>query len=185
MNELCILWIWNLIGTQLEYIYLLFEISALSVIICFESNAINKLIFANAQEIAPNVTTGYSNIPSAGSIHTTEMLKLSANINTFVMLIANEAHESWKEEQHKLIMNENAYFIPTNIIIYEGTKLVFLDADAPWDTPHPHDIELVNVNKEENIDTSSFSAGILDYTNNSKPITLPVGNYSIYDRNYK
>ena len=143
------------------------------------------MIFTYAQEIASNVTTDYSNIPSAESVHTTEILKLPANIDTFVMLIVNEAHESWKEEQHKLITDKNAYFIPTNLVIYEGTKLVFLDADAPWDTPHPHDLELVNVNNEGNSDASSFSTGILDYTNNSEPFTLPVGNYSITDKDYE
>ena len=166
------------------YLLAFLAVSALSVI-CFENNEVNRLIFANAQEIKSNTTTDYSNIPSAESVHTTEILKLPANIHTFVMLIVNEAHESWKEEQHKLITDRNAYFIPTNLIIYEGTKLVFLDADAPWDTPHPHDLELVNVNNKENSNASSFSTGTLDYTNNSEPFTLPVGNYSITDRDYE
>jgi hypothetical protein len=146
------------------------------------------LIFANPQEIASNasnVSTINSNIPTAESVHTTEILKLPANVDTFVMLIVNEAHESWKDEQHKLITDKNAYFIPTNLVIYEGTKLIFLDADAPWDTPHPHDLELVNVNNKENSGASSFSTGTLDYTNTSKPFTLPVGNYSITDKNYE
>jgi hypothetical protein len=166
------------------YLLAFLAVSALAVI-CFENNVVNELIFANAQEIASNVTTDYSDIPSAESIHTTETLKLPANIHTFVMLIANEAHESWKGEQHKLITDKNAYFIPTNLNIYKGTKLVFLDADAPWDTPHPHDIELVNVNNKENSNVPSFSTGTLDYTNNSEPFTLPVGNYSITDRDYE
>ena len=169
------------------YLLVFLAVSALSVI-CFESNAINKLIFANPQEIASNVTnvsTINSNIPSAESVHTTEILKLPANVDTFVMLIVNEAHESWKDEQHKLITDKNAYFIPTNLVIYEGTKLIFLDADAPWDTPHPHDLELVNVNNKENSGASSFSTGTLDYTNSSKPFTLPVGNYSIIDKDYE
>jgi hypothetical protein len=167
------------------YLLAFLTVSALSVvIICFDSNTTNKLIFADAQEITSNVTTDYSNIPSAESVHTTETMKLPPNIDTFVMLIANEAHESWKEEQHKLITDKNAYFIPTNLIIYEGTKLVFLDADAPWDTPHPHDIELVNVNNEENSNASFLSTGVLNYTDNSEPFSLHVGNYSITDKDY-
>ncbi len=166
------------------YLVVFLAISALSILSIW-SNPNNSLISTYAQEIASNVTTDYSNIPSAESVHTTEILKIPANIDTFVMLIANEAHESWKEEQHKLITDKNAYFIPTNLIIYEGTKLIFLDADAPWDTPHPHDLELVNVNNEENSDASSFSTGTLDYTNNSEPFTLPVGNYSITDNDYE
>ena len=166
------------------YLVVFLAISALSILSIW-SNPNNSLISTYAQEIASNVTTDHSNIPSAESVHTTEILKLPANIDTFVMSIANEAHESWKEEQHKLITDKNAYFIPTNLVIYEGTKLIFLDADAPWDTPHPHDLELVNVNNEENSDALSFSTGILDYTNNSEPFTLPVGNYSITDNDYE
>lgn len=166
------------------YLLVFLSVSALSVL-SFGSNTKDNLISIYAQEVTSNVTTNYSNIPSAESVHTTEILKLPANTDTFVMLIVNEAHESWREGQHKLITDKNAYFIPTNLIIYEGTKLVFLDADAPWDTPHPHDLELVNVNNEENSDASSFSTGILDYTNTSEPFTLPVGNYSITDRNYE
>ncbi len=77
-------------------------------------------------------------------------------------------------------------FIPTNLVIYEGTKLVFLDADAPWDTPHPHNIELVNVNNDENSDnTTTFLTGTLDYTNPSEPVALPVGKYSLTDDDYE
>lgn len=166
------------------YLVVFLAISALSILSIW-SNPNNSLISTYAQEIASNVTTDHSNTPSAESVHTTEILKLSANIDTFVMLIVNEAHESWKDEQHKLITDKNAYFIPTNLVIYEGTKLIFLDADAPWDTPHPHDLELVNVKNEENSDASSFSTGTLDYTNNSEPLTLPVGNYSITDNDYE
>ena len=166
------------------YLVVFLAISALSILSIW-SNPNNSLISTYAQEIASNVTTDHSNTPSAESVHTTEILKLPANIDTFVMSIVNEAHESWKEEQHKLITDKNAYFIPTNLVIYEGTKLIFLDADAPWDTPHPHDLELVNVKNEENSDALSFSTGILDYTNNSEPFTLPVGNYSITDKDYE
>jgi hypothetical protein len=171
---------------NINKIYLLVFLAILSLsVLSFGSNTNNNVISTYAQENAFNVTKDYSNIPSAESVHTTEILKLPVNINTFVMLIVNEAHESWEEEQHKLITDKNAYFIPTNLVIYGGTKLVFLNADAPWDTPNPHDLELVNVNNEENSDASSFSTGILDYTNNSEPFTLPVGNYLITDKDYE
>jgi hypothetical protein len=171
-------------NTHRVYLFALLAVSAISAI-CFGVNIDNKMIFANAQGNVSNVTTVYPNIPLAESVHTMEILKLPVNIDTFVMLVVNEAHESWKEEQHKLITDKNAYFIPTNLVIYEGTKLVFLDADAPWDTPHPHDLELVNVNNGTKSDALSFSTGILDYTNSSEPITLPVGNYSINDKDYE
>ena len=171
-------------NTHRGYLFALLAVSAISAI-CFGVNIDNKMIFASAQGNVSNVTILYPNIPLAESVHRTEILKLPVNIDTFVMLVVNEAHESWKEEQHKLITDKNAYFIPTNLVIYEGTKLVFLDADAPWDTPHPHDLELVNVNNGTKSDALSFSTGILDYTNSSEPITLPVGNYSITDKDYE
>src|SRR6476469_6312696 len=173
-------------NSNINKIYLSVFLTLLSLsVLSYWSNANNNLIFTYAQGNASNVTSDYSNISSVESIHTTELLKLPANIDTFVMLIVNEAHESWKDKQHKLITDKNAYFIPTNLVIYEGTKLIFLDADAPWDTPHPHDLELVNVNNNENSGDSSFSTGTLDYTNSSKPFTLPVGNYSITDKDYE
>ena len=173
-------------NSNINKIYLSVFLTILSLsVLGYWSNTNNNLIFTYAQGNASNGTSDYSNIPSAESVHTTESLKLPANIDTFVMLIVNEAHESWKDEQHKLITDKNAYFIPTNLVIYEGTKLIFLDADAPWDTPHPHDLELVNVNNKENSGASSFSTGTLDYTNTSKPFTLPVGNYSITDKDYE
>ncbi len=100
------------------YLVVFLAISALSILSIW-SNPNNNLISIYAQGIASNVTTDSSHIPSAESVHTTEILKLPANIDTFVMLIVNEAHESWKEEQHKLITDKNAYFIPTNLVIYE------------------------------------------------------------------
>ena len=167
------------------YFPVFLAIISLSVLIFWSNTNNGNLIFIYAQENDSDVTKHYSNIPSAESVHTTEILKLPANVDTFVMLIVNEAHESWKDEQHKLITDKNAYFIPTNLVIYEGTKLVFLDADAPWDTPHPHDLRLINLNSPENSGDISFSTGTLNYTNTSEPFTLPVGNYSITDSDYE
>lgn len=78
----------------------------------------------------------------AEKVHKTETLETPPSTDSFIMLIANEAHESWNDERHKLITDKNAYTTPSNLVIYEGTKLVFLNADAPWDTPHPHNRSL-------------------------------------------
>ena len=100
------------------YIYASLIISVVSIL-SVGNNANNNLTFSYAQEITSNFTTDYPNIPSAKSVHTTEILKLPPNVDTYVMLVVNEAHESWKGEQHKLITDKNAYFIPTNLVIYE------------------------------------------------------------------
>jgi hypothetical protein len=119
-------------------------------------------------------------IPSAESVHSTENLKVPPGIDAFIMLIANEAHESWEDEKHKLLTDRNAYYIPTNLVIREGTRIAILNADAPWDTPHPQTINIVNRDTEEVV----YSTGVLDYTNSSEPVGLSPGNYSIVNQDY-
>jgi len=125
-----------------------------------------------------NLSSGL--IPSAESVHNTETLELPQDTDAFIILIANEAHESWQDEKHKLLTDRNAYYIPTNLIIHEGTRITFLDADAPWDTPHPQTIDIVNRDTEEVV----YSTGVLDYTNSSEPVGLSPGNYSIVNQDY-
>ncbi len=164
-------------------------ISTASLLICFGYNESNSfLLSASAQGNDAPYATFSPSIPSAQLVHTTESLELPSNIDAFVMLIANEAHESWVEEPHKLITDKNAYHIPTNLIIYEGTELAFLNADAPWDTPHPQSMELVKIDGNETSGDEAdvvYSTGVLDYTNSSKPVTLPVGRYSIVNTEYE
>lgn len=167
---------------RLIYIFLVISITTFPAIV---NNINNNLYSVYAQGNASDTIISFP-IPSAESIHTTERLELPPNVDAFVMLIVNEAHESWEEEPHKLITDKNAYYIPTNLVIHEGTKLAFLNADAPWDTPHPHNIELINVEDDENGDDGEpvYTTGILDYTNSSEPVLLPVGNYSIINTEY-
>jgi len=166
----------------LAFIFLVTSITTFSTI---GNNINNTLISVYAQDNTSDTTIS-SVIPSAESIHTTERLELPPNVDAFVMLIVNEAHESWEEEPYKLITDKNAYYIPSNLVIHEGTKLTFLNADAPWDTPHPHNIELVNVPDNENIGDGEpvYTTGILNYTNGSEPVILPVGTYSIMNTEY-
>jgi hypothetical protein len=107
-------------------------------------------------------------------------MKIPSSVQTFVILIPNEAHENWSDEKHKLITDKNAYFVPTSLIIPKGTGILFLDADAPWDTPHPHTIEL-----QDSTDNVVYSTGQLDYTNSSNPTILEIpGTYDIVDKSY-
>ena len=121
-----------------------------------------------------------STIPTAEVIHTSESMKIPSSVQTFVILIPNEAHENWSDEKHKLITDKNAYFVPTSLIIPKGTGILFLDADAPWDTPHPHTIEL-----QDGTGNVVYSTGQLDYTNSSNPTILEIpGTYDIVDKSY-
>jgi hypothetical protein len=120
-------------------------------------------------------------IPTGESVYKSESMTLPTSVGSFIILIANEAHESWQDEKHKLITDKNPYYIPKVLVIPEGTNITFLDADAPWDTPHPQTIEVTD-NKDGNI---VYTTGVLDYTNSSEPITLPVGNYTIVNTEYE
>ena len=51
-------------------------------------------------------------------------------LKTFVIYMANEFHENWPEESHKHITNKNAYAIPTNLTVSNGTSIAFHMADA-------------------------------------------------------
>ena len=119
-------------------------------------------------------------IPTAESVYQSESMKLPPSVGSFIILIANEAHESWQDERHKLITDRNPYYIPKSLVIQQGTTITFLDADAPWDTPHPHTVEVTD-SKDGNV---VYTTGVLDYTNSSEPTKLPVGNYTIVNTEY-
>jgi hypothetical protein len=119
-------------------------------------------------------------IPTAESVYQLESMKLPSSVGSFLILIANEAHESWQDERHKLITEKNSYYIPKNLVVPQGTTLSFLNADAPWDTPHPQTIEI----NDENGDTI-YTTGVLEYTNSSEPVVLPEGNYTIVNTEYE
>jgi hypothetical protein len=125
-------------------------------------------------------STNTSTIPTAEIVYSSESMKVPPSVGIFVILIPNEAHENWSDEKHKLITDKNSYYVPTNLIVPNGTALVFLHADAPWDTPNPHTIEI-----QDSSGNTVYNTGQLDYTLSSKPIVLPFpGTYNIVDKSY-
>jgi hypothetical protein len=152
---------------------MLFTLLIVSAYSLTSSHQLARLTYAST---SPAINT----IPTAEVVHTSESMKIPPSVQTFVILIPNEAHENWSDEKHKLITDKNAYYVPTNLIIPKGTGILFLDADAPWDTPHPHTIEL-----QDSTGNAVYSTGQLDYTNSSKPMVLQnPGIYSIIDKSY-
>jgi hypothetical protein len=119
-------------------------------------------------------------IPNAKSVYQSESMTLPPSAGSFIILIANEAHESWQDEKHKLITDKNSYYIPKNLVVPHGTTLSFLNADAPWDTPHPQTIEIIDADGE-----TVYTTGVLEYTNSPEPVVLPLGNYTIVNTEYE
>ena len=121
-------------------------------------------------------------IPNAESVFKSESMTLPSSLsaaaeNAIVMVfIPNEAHESLEDERHKLITDHNPYFIPTNLVIPQGTAISFINADAPWDTPNPHTINII-----DNSGETVYSTEVLQYTNSSEPKILDVGKYTMID----
>lgn len=117
-------------------------------------------------------TIGTNVIPNAESVFKSESMTLPSSLpaaaeaeNAIVMVfIPNEAHESLEDERHKLITDHNPYFIPTNLVIPQGTAISFINADAPWDTPNPHTIYI-----KDSSGQTVFSTEVLQYTNSSEP----------------
>jgi hypothetical protein len=129
------------------------------------------------QETAAPTTT---DIPSAESVYASQSITLPPTVKSFVWYIVDEAHENTDTSSRKKVSDHNPDYLPTNVVMSQGTSLVFLDADAPWDSPHPHTINILD-SRSGNV---VYSTGKLDYTNSSKPTSLPVGKYEITDIKY-
>ncbi|MFL6460936.1 MAG: hypothetical protein ACJ71J_08305 [Nitrososphaeraceae archaeon] len=163
-------------------------LSLLSIPTVVNANALISNV-ARAEEQQQQITEsslqanrGSSNntiIPTAQSVYTSQSMTLPTSVGTFIWYIVNEAHENSANERHKYISDSNPIYLPTNLVISQGTAISFLDADAPWDSPHPHTINIVDSSGKV-----VYSTGKMDYTNSSTPKVLPSGKYTVMDTKY-
>ncbi len=133
----------------------------------------SSAISANAtMAILPNSST---------VVYETEAFIAPPTLKTFVIYMANEFHENWPEESHKHITNKNAYAIPTNLTVSNGTSIAFHMADAPWDTPHDYIVRVIDVHTNE----TATQTPLLSYPklnrgpSNSGTTVLPIGEYRV------
>src|ERR671922_1839341 len=179
--------IWSILYASLEYrMPCKSELKKTLIMLTVLAMALVPMVLVGILTTSPVYGSNSSNlnntrtIPTAESVYESESMELPASTGSFIILIPNEAHESWQDEKHKLITDKNSYYIPKNLRIPQGTTLSFLSADAPWDTPHPHTIEIINKEGGETV----YTTGVLEYTNSSEPVVLPQGNYTIKDTEY-
>jgi hypothetical protein len=147
------------------------------------SSVLDRTIAAAAQlQDSTNNTTTIKDrdIPTAQLVYQTESMTIPQSVGTFVWYIVDEAHENIATQPWKHVSDHNAIYIPTNLIVPQGTALTFLDADAPWDTPHPHMINIIDNSNGKVV----YSTGKMDYTNSSLPKVLPAGKYTVQDTKY-
>ena len=118
---------------------------------------------------------------SSTIVYETEAFIASPAVKTFVIYMANEFHENWPEESHKLITNKNAYAIPTNLTVSNGTGIAFHMADAPWDTPHDYIVRVIDAHTNE----TAMQTPLISYPkfnrgpSNSGTTILPIGEYRV------
>ena len=167
-----------------SFVNLVLPLTLAIFIISFSLTAFNSTTFAqntnnNTNQISSNIDTRQGIIPSAESVYQSQSMTLPPSVRAFVWYIVDEAHENSANERHKYVSDHNPIYLPTNLTIPQGTLISFLDADAPWDTPHPHTINL-----QDSSGNVVYTTGKMDYTNASIPKVLPAGKYSIMDTKY-
>ena len=67
------------------------------------------------------------------------------------------------KEKHKHITDYNPDYVPTHVVIPKGTAVLFLNADAPWDTPHPH-----TINVKDSSGNVIYTTGKMNYSDASE-----------------
>jgi hypothetical protein len=134
----------------------------------------------SSSEIPANRTMAIS-ANSSTFVYETETFVAPSTVKTFVIYMANEFHENWTEDSHKHITNKNAYTIPTNLTISNGTSIAFHVADAPWDTPHDYIVRVIDTRTNG----TALQTPLLSYPkfnrgpSNSGTTVLPVGEYRV------
>jgi hypothetical protein len=174
--------------TSLSTLLLLSFISTPAILTANASMSNNLSIGRQQQQITgpsslqinrSNNDNSSANIQTAQSVYTSQSMTLPSSVGTFVWYIVNEAHENSATERHKYLSDSNAIYLPTNLVIAQGTAISFLNADAPWDSPHPHTINIFDSSEK-----IVYSSGKMDYTNSSTPKVLPSGKYTVMDTKY-
>jgi hypothetical protein len=65
-------------------------------------------------------------IPNAQSVYVSQSITLLTSVGTFVWYIVNEAHENSDDVLFKYLSNSNPIYLPTNLVIAQGTANLFL-----------------------------------------------------------
>jgi hypothetical protein len=68
---------------------------------------ISIILLVNVGNKSLGVEQELLEIPQAKSVYDTETLHLPRSVGYFIILIANEAHEEWPKEKHKLLTDHN------------------------------------------------------------------------------
>src|ERR671924_380255 len=99
-------------------------LSTVSIIVVLAGSLITTIAAYASSTSNFNNTTTVITILTAESVYQSESMKLPPSFGSFIILIANEAHESWQDERHKLISDKNSYYIPKNLVVPQGNYTI-------------------------------------------------------------
>jgi len=109
----------------------------------------------------------------ASQIHKERMLHVGNDISNFLILIPNEGHESPDLPKEQRLINQP--YVPENIVVDNGTTVLWLNGDVG----HKHKITLVDENSN-----NVFESGTFAFNDVSKPFILnKVGKFSYSESN--
>jgi plastocyanin len=143
-------------------IMLVFGLSSIIISLCFVSV---DVVFGIPQEGGFDI--------GAPQILKERMLHVGNDINNFLILIPNEGHEPPDLPKEQRIINQP--YVPENIVVNNGTTVLWLNGDVG----HKHKITLVDENSNTVFDSGTFA-----FNDVSKPFILnKVGKFSYSESN--
>src|SRR5947209_11392090 len=78
---------------------------------------VNAVTTTSTGAINPSLRVYNGTIPSAESVYSSEGMSLPASVGSFVIYIADEAHENTATASWKHVSDHNPTYIPTNLVI--------------------------------------------------------------------
>lgn len=117
----------------------------------------NTDLSGNSSAISANSKGGIS----AQNVYQNHMMTFGDNVKNIIILLPNEGHESPALPKDQRIINQP--YVPENIVVSPGTKIVWLNGDVG----HTHIITLVNENGDQ-----AYSSGKFDSNTVTNPLVL-------------
>ena len=111
----------------------------------------------NASNISGNTSGGIN----AQDVYQNRMMTFGDNIKNIIILLPNEGHESPALAKEQRIINQP--YVPENIVVSTGNKIVWLNGDVG----HNHVITLIDENADE-----VYSSGKFDFNTVTNPLVL-------------
>jgi hypothetical protein len=114
----CLYYICNSTGFSIDFVYYAYQHYTL----------LNNAAFAQSSFLSSSPVAGINNnIPSAKSVFDTGTISLPSSAKGFVISLPDETHKL--DTSNKTISQQNAHYLPTDLVIPSGTAIAFVHGD--------------------------------------------------------